>query len=192
MTHANAGASADTADVEFEIAYRFPAGVVTLVVIHREFTEASMLKYEGQPGVAEILDKIRNDGYYDRGVSVYVNETESGNDYLRFDCFEREPHYHYHHLHELKAAGVEITMDYQHIAGHADSVVMNGFWHQIPFDAAANGDIRDWVIDKLGTRICVMLREAGATTLADRVDQKKVGRALLELTPYLYAAPRQD
>ncbi|WP_141004291.1 DUF7700 domain-containing protein [Nocardioides humi] len=160
---------------------------MTIKVIHREFTEQAMLKYEGQPGVAEILKKIREEGYYDRGVSVYVNETSTGRDYLRFDCFEREPHYHYHHLHELRDAGVEISMEYLRISGYAECVTMNGMWHQLPFDSVANGDIRDWVLDRLGRRIAPMLREAGAAALADAVDQDVVARALAEAEPYVYA-----
>jgi hypothetical protein len=167
----------------------FPAGAVTLAVVHREFTEAAMLKYEGRPGVAELLHKIRVEGYYDKGVSVYVNETASGKDYLRFDCFEVEPHYHYHHLHDLQESGAAIEMDYQRIAGHAESVVMNGFWHQVPFDSAANGDIRDWMLDRLATRMPEMLREAGALALADQVELPRVRAALDELKPYLYAVP---
>lgn len=167
----------------------FPAGAVTLEIVHREFTEAAMEKYEGRPGVAELLAKIRDEGYYDKGVSVYVNEAGTGRDYLRFDCFEVEPHYHYHHLHDLQAANVPIELAYQRIAGHAESVVMNGFWHQVPFDRAANGDIRDWVLEKLRTRLPEMLREAGATALADQLDLDLVRAALAEMAPYLYLTP---
>lgn len=176
--------------VTLETPYSFPAGAVTLVAVHRAFTEQSMLKYEDRPGVPEILKKIREDGYFDRGVSLYVNDSASGKDYLRFDCFEVEPHYHYHHLHDLKAAGATIELDYQRIAGHAESVVMNGFWHQVPFDVAAHGDIRDWIVRHLPARVGAMLREAGAVELARRVDETSVAQALDKAEPYLYATAR--
>lgn len=180
-------AAADTIGLEEKRS--FPAGAVTLEIVHREFTEAAMLKYEGRPGVAELLAKIRDEGYYDKGVSVYVVETATGKDYLRFDCFEVEPHYHYHHLHDLQAANVPIELQYQRISGHAESVVMNGFWHQVPFDRAANGEIRDWVCERLRTRLPEMLREAGATALAGAVDPDLVRRAVDEMAPSLYLTP---
>lgn len=164
-----------------------PAGVLTLGVVHREFTEESMAPYVGRPGVDEILHKIHHEGFYDRGPSLYVNETETGRDYLRFDCQEREPHYHYHHLYALQDAGVPIEMAYQKIRGHAENVTMNGEWHQVTFDSAANGEMREWVLERLATRLPDMLVQAGQPALAARVDMEAVRAALPEVRRYLFA-----
>ncbi len=116
--------------MKFEQMRTVEAGVVTFGVVHREFTEASMAPYLGSPGVQEILDRIHNEGFFDQGVSVYVFESGTKRDYLDSTASRSSPHYHYHHLHSLRDAGEEIVMDYQQLAGHADSVSMNGFWHQ--------------------------------------------------------------
>jgi hypothetical protein len=164
-----------------------PAGAITFGVIHREFTEESMAPYVGRPGVDEILAKIREEGFYDRGPSVYVNDTDNGRDYLRFDCQEREPHYHYHHLYALEDAGVPITMDYQKIIGQADNVTMNGHWHQVTFDSAANGDMREWVMDKLDRRLAEMLIQAGVPALAAKLDMGLIRSVLPEVRRLVFA-----
>lgn len=166
------------------------AGVVTIGVVHREFTLQSLEPYRGSPGVQEIVDRIENEGFYDRGVSVYVFQAGTKRDYLRFDCFEAEPHYHYHHLYALQDAGVPIEMRHQPIARHAESVTMNGFWHQLPFDSAANGDMRTWTLDRLRTRLPDMLAEAGEPDLAAQVDMDLVRAALVTAEALVYAQPQ--
>ena len=166
------------------------AGAVTIGVVHREFTLESLEPYKESPGVQEIIDRIKNEGFYDRGVSVYVYQSGTKRDYLRFDCFEAEPHYHYHHLHALRDAGAAIEMAHQQISGHAESITMNGFWHQLPFDSAANGDIRAWALDRLRTRLPEMLTEAGEPGLAARVDMDLVRAALAGAEPLVYAVPQ--
>lgn len=184
--HQTHSPSPSPASVQLEEMYKFEAGAIEFGVIFREFTEAAMLKYEGRPGVADILKKIREDGYFDQGVSIYVYEAGTPKDYLRFDCFEREPHYHYHHLHNLREAGVDIEMEKLVIPGHAECITMNGHWHQLPFDAVANGDIRVWALSKLRTRLPEMLRQAGASELAEKVDQKLCAKAIDALEPYVF------
>jgi hypothetical protein len=164
------------------------AGAVTFGVIHREFTLESMAPYQHRPGVQEIIDRINNEGFFDQGVSIYVFAAGTKNDYLRFDCFEVEPHYHYHHLYALMVAGEAIDMQYQKLAGHADSISMNGYWHQVPFDSAANGDIRSWALDRLRTRLPQMLAEAGQPGLGDDVDMDLVRTALDEVETLVYAS----
>src|SRR5260370_36416533 len=93
--------------------YYVEVGVVTIGVVHREFTLQALETYRGSPGVQDIVDRIENEGFYDRGVSVYVFQAGTKRDYLRFDCFEAEPHYHYHHLHAPPYAGVAIEIGNQ-------------------------------------------------------------------------------
>ena len=173
-------------NVELDNMYKFPAGAVEFGVIFRQINEAALLKYEGRPGVAELLQKIREENYSDQGVSIYVFEAGTSRDYLRFDCFEREPHYHYHHLYALKDAGVEINMETLSIDGHAECITMNGHWHQLPFDSTANGDIRVWALDKLRNRLGPMLCEAGVPALAEELDPKLCSAAIDEMEPYVF------
>ena len=58
-------------------------------------------------------------GFTDEGVTIHVFDADDGHEYLRFDVFDDEPHYHYIHR----------TVD--------DTVVNN----VIDFDAVAHGDM---------------------------------------------------
>src|SRR5262249_25247528 len=92
----------------------------------------------------------------DGGVSVHVCATEGRTEYLRFDCFRIEPHYHY-----ISTSGTSQEI--------------------IKFDTVANGDMLDWAIGGIGPRLPDMLRRAGATQLADGVDPAAIEKALPEL-----------
>jgi hypothetical protein len=152
-----------------------PAGALTFGVIAREFTEESMARYTGLPGIAELLRRIREEGFWDGGLSVYVFGTgDLEGDLLRFDCFAVEPHYHYQYV----GLTNDDVPEHQRIAGRAESVVRQGRWYQIPFDPAANGDMFEWTMSRLRTRLPEMLREAGADDLASAVDPALVGPAV--------------
>jgi hypothetical protein len=161
--------------LELDEMRRLEAGPVTFGLIFREFTEASLAPHEGRPGVAELLERIRTEGFSDGGVSVYVYGP-GGHDHLRFDCFRAEPHYHYQH-----PVSDDVQLHHQRIAGRAESVVRDGRWYQVPFDTAANGDMFDWTLNCLRTRLPEMLAEAGASELAADLDPAAVHKALDEL-----------
>lgn len=154
---------------------RIDAAPLTFGLVFREFTEASLAPHAGRPGVAELLDRIRNEGFSDGGVSVYVYGPD-GHDYLRFDCFRAEPHYHYQ-----PPVGPEVQLDHQRIRGRAESVLRDGRWYQVPFDPAANGDMFEWTLGCLRSRLPQMLAEADAAELAGQLDGAVVGKALDEL-----------
>src|SRR6478752_5235034 len=64
------------------------AGAVQLVVESRTLTNAILADtYQGA-----VDTKI---GFDDFGATLHVCGTGDGLEYLRFDCFENEPHYHY-------------------------------------------------------------------------------------------------
>jgi hypothetical protein len=88
----------------------------------------------------------------DSGVSIHVFG-DDGCEYLRFDCFVEEPHYHY---------------------------VLPREPHQrvVPFDPVANGDPLSWALSCLRTRFVPMMREAGGGDAAARADLGHVRRAL--------------
>jgi len=84
-------------------------------------------------------------GLDDRGVSIHVCDAETGHEFVRFDNFGDDPHYHY-------------------IVPGSHNVV-------VPFDYVAHGDFLPWAFGRLRTQLPDMLREAGAADLADRVVQ---------------------
>jgi hypothetical protein len=88
----------------------------------------------------------------DHGPSVHVFDAESKAEYLRFDIFEGDPHYHY------------ITPGEKHVA--------------VAFDDIANVPYGEWVLIALARKMPEMLRKAEADALADRVDPVALEAAL--------------
>jgi hypothetical protein len=96
------------------------------------------------------------------GLCLHVFGTDDGLEYVRFDCFDDAPHYHY-------------------LDPHAPRNVV------VDYDAVANGPMLDWVLrTALRTRLADMLRHAGAAQLADRVDMSD----LAEIVPTVAEAAR--
>lgn len=137
----------------------YPAGLLTIGVEYRDIDpEGLAASYEHDPELlAELLRQSPEGGFADEGVSIHVASAETGHEYLRFDAFDAEPHYHYIH-------------DGPDVANHV-----------VPFDAVAGGDMLSWTFERLRTRLPEMLTEAGAAELAARVDLGVVERALAEV-----------
>ena len=135
---------------------RFVAGAVTIGVEYRLLDERTILEFYG-PDARAKFDNVAPAGMGDvveeDGPCVHVFGTDDGLEYLRFDCFDDAPHYHYLDPHEPRNVVVE-------------------------YDAVADGPILDWAFDVVRTRLAPMLAEAGARDLADRVDQREVERVL--------------
>jgi hypothetical protein len=140
---------------EDELTTYVPAGAVTLGVevrvvddalVEEQFKDATP---EQQAEIATNKPANLSDG----GVSVHVCSTEDRTEYLRFDCFRIEPHYHY----------ISTSGDSQEI---------------IKFDPVANGDMLEWAISRITGRLPDMLHRAGATRLADKVDPAEIEEAL--------------
>jgi hypothetical protein len=88
----------------------------------------------------------------DRGVSIHVFGPDQ-HEYLRFDCFDEGPHYHYIYPH----------------GQHQTIVAM---------DRAANGEPLAWTLSALRARLDSMLRQAGGDAAADAADPALVKAAL--------------
>jgi len=86
------------------------------------------------------------------GPTVRVLGTDEDYEYLRFDMFDDNPHYHYR-----PPAGVERI---------------------IGIDTVAVGDPVDWVLARLRERLTPMLVEAGGTSLAGAIDAETLTRAI--------------
>lgn len=151
--------------------HMLPAGVVTFGVEYRDLDPESLrATYAGnEQHLAELEDQSPEGGFADEGVSIHVFGTEDGHEYVRFDLFDGEPHYHYVH---------------PFIEGH--EVVNN----VIDFDTAAHGDMLPWVIERLRSRLARMLTEAGGGALADQLDRPLVDRVVDEVAVLAAEAQR--
>jgi hypothetical protein len=96
-----------------------------------------------------------------------VFETVGGHEYLRFDVFDGEPHYHYVHNTPPGADPVNNVID---------------------FDVAAHGDMLPWAINCLRERLPVMLAEAGGDHLSDKIDPEVLEPVIAEVATMAHEA----
>jgi hypothetical protein len=113
------------------------AGAVQLVVEARELTNEIL--DDTYRGAVEA--RVRFDDF---GASLHVCGTADGLEYLRFDCFENEPHYHYIE----PAAGANVV---------------------VRIDELAVGDPIEFSLSCVEHHLPDMLRNCGAAALADQV-----------------------
>ncbi len=92
----------------------------------------------------------------DRGVSIHVFGAFYFHEYLRLDCFEKCPHYHY-----IEPSGEKQTI--------------------VDFDAVAMGDMLEWTMLQLRTRLRPMLEYAGGAAIAAGLEQSAIESALVRL-----------
>jgi hypothetical protein len=126
------------------------AGPVVFGVEYRSVDpEALHATYAGNADhLAELEARSPLGGFTDEGVSIHVSGAIDGWEYLRFDVFDDEPHYHYVHR-------------------TVDGTVVN---QVIDFDVVAHGDVLDWTISRLRTRLPQMLCAAGGEMVALDLD----------------------
>jgi hypothetical protein len=134
----------------------FTAGAITVGVEYRVLTAAEAAGLTDSNEIAAGGYVKPAEEFHDRGVSLHVwGETDGRRaEYLRFDCFDEEPHYHY------------ISWD-------------NRTNEMLHIDPVADGDPLAWALERVRTRLPQMLERAGAPALAAQVDP----RAIEELMP---------
>ena len=139
----------------------FPAGVITIGVEYRHVDPAGLIEtYKDDPDqLAELIERSPVGGFSDEGVSLHVVETDGGHEYLRFDAFDDEPHYHYIH--------------------RSDEIVNN----VIDFDVVAHGDMLTWALERMRTRLPEMLAGAGGGHLAAGLDAVAVNAVVDDVEP---------
>jgi hypothetical protein len=150
---------------------RFDAGAVSFGVEYRDLDPESLeATYRDHP---EYLDELRakspEGGFFDEGVTIHVFDASDGHEYLRFDVFADEPHYHYIHR-------------------TVDDVVVNNV---IDFDPVADGDMLAWAAARLRTRLRPMLDHAGGGDLAARLDGALADRVLDDVVSHAAAVRGQ-
>lgn len=141
----------------------FDAGAVRFGVEYRLLNDAiaatAAVEAAGGDGSAESFD--------DRGVSVHVfGVPEDGGEaleFVRFDCFDEDPHYHY-------VSWKDKSNEMLHI------------------DPIADGDPLTWALDRIRTRLPQMLERAGAREIAARVDLRQVEAVLPKVSEAAWRA----
>ena len=131
-----------------------PAGPLVIGVEYRRLTD-EILDAAISADLREVggIESARPaEGIDAQGVSLHICDATDRLEYVRFDNFVGDPHYHY-------------------IVPGSHNIV-------IPFDDVAHGDFLDWAFQRLGERVPDMLREAGATELASRFDAGAMNAAL--------------
>jgi len=102
--------------------------------------------------MAEIDEHSPEGGFSDEGISVHI--VADDHEYLRFDAFVDDPHYHYID----PAAGTNTIVE---------------------FDKAAHGPVKPWVLSQLRGRLPEMLSQAGASELAGSL-RSEIGNEIAE------------
>jgi hypothetical protein len=147
----------------------FVAGVVTIGVEYRYLDEATILHFYGSDARAKfgnvapagIGDVVQEDG-----LCLHVFGTDDGLEYVRFDCFDDAPHYHY-------------------LDPHAPRNVV------VDYDAVANGPMVDWALRALRTRLSAMLGHAGAAAIAVGLDPGEIAHIIPDVTVQVRRAIEQ-
>ena len=134
----------------------FPAGALVIGVEYRDVNPDDLVElYRDDPAqLAELLEKSPEGGFSDNGVSIHVRGTDDGHEYLRFDVFDDEPHYHYIHN---TAPGEDIVNNV------------------VTFDTFAFGDMLPVALGWLRQRLPAMLARAGGGHLVDGLDPAVLG-----------------
>lgn len=114
----------------------FDAGPVSFALEMRVLDDG-----EGRPG--------------ERSVSIHVFDAARTREVVRFDCFDRFPHYHY----ILNATQQNVVWGY---------------------DPVANGPMLDWSFAAIRGRLADFLRRAGEEELAGRLDKEGLDSAAVD------------
>ena len=141
----------------------FQIGAIRVGVEYRRLTDA--VAAAAQLEVADGDARGQTTGLDDRGVSIHVYGNQDGEEreFLRFDCFLEDPHYHY--------------VSWRDKANE-----------MIHLDPVADGDPLAWALERIRTRLPQMLARAGASDVAERVDLQAMEEALPRITQAAFRA----
>ncbi len=138
----------------------FDMGVLRIGVEYRVVKPEDLVAaYEGDD-LTEIEENSPEGGFSDEGLSIHVESVADDHEYIRFDAFDDDPHYHY----VDKSAGTNTL---------------------IGFDVAANGPVVPWVLNQVRNRLDPMLRHAGAPHVADTLPETLGATIAAQLETYL-------
>lgn len=133
-----------------------PAGVLSFGVEYRLLDDAELAaNYTGQD-MEEIQAHTEGQLVQDNGVSIHVMGRQDNHEYLRFDMFEQDPHYHY-----IEPSGEKQTI--------------------VQYDRVAMGEMLPWTLNQIRTRLPEMLSFAGGSHLIEELDAQRIDAALQQV-----------
>jgi hypothetical protein len=143
----------------------FDAGAVRIGVQYRLLDDAIAAAADAQLEGAAGGERGQTTGLDDRGVALHVVAHQDGEwrEFLRFDCFQEDPHYHYVSQRARKNEMVHL-------------------------DPIADGDALAWALERIRTRLPQMLARAGAADVAARLDARALEEALPRVAEAAYRA----
>jgi hypothetical protein len=143
----------------------FDAGVIRIGVEYRVLTDAVVSAIRATLEGAQGDETGRLENLDDSGVSLHVFGGLGAEklEYLRFDCFQEEPHYHY-------VGWSKKSNELLHI------------------DPVADGDALVWALERIRTRLPQMLIRASAPEIAEKVDVVAVETVLPRVAEAAYRA----
>jgi hypothetical protein len=143
----------------------FEAGNVRIGVEYRILTDELVAEIRKTLASATGSDVGQLENLDDSGVSLHVFAGPPGKqlEYLRFDCFNEDPHYHYV---SWSSSGNEVF--------HMDPV--------------ADGDPLAWSLERISTRLPQMLERAGAPEVAAAVNMGLVDQIMPRVKEKAYRA----
>ncbi len=129
------------------------AGGLRIGVEYRLLDQAELeANYQGRD-MEEIRAALQDRTVQDNGVSIHVAGAEDGHEYLRFDLFEQDPHYHY-----IEPSGERQTV--------------------VQYDRVALGEMLPWAMGRLRHRLPQMLERAGGQELVAKLDHERLESGL--------------
>jgi len=132
------------------------AGAISIGVEYRLLDEAELsANYQGEQ-MEEIQNALDGQAVQDNGVSLHVVGRLDGHEYLRFDLFEQEPHYHY-----IDKSGEKQTI--------------------VDYDRVALGPMLPWALDQIRHHLAPMLEHAGGGELVSELETRLVDASLVEV-----------
>lgn len=143
----------------------FEAGVIRIGVEGRTVDPEEVSEGLGElsPEAKAQIEANQPEDLDDAGPSIHILGTESGREFLRFDCFTKGPHYHYVYPED-------------------------GYQIVVMMDEAAHGNPIDFALHCLRHRLGPMLARAGQPELAGSIDRAAVEAVL----PPVEAAARRE
>lgn len=134
----------------------FRIGSIRVGVEYRRLTHA--VAAAAQLAAANGDERGQTTEIDDRGVSIHVFGRQDGEEreFLRFDCFEEDPHYHYINWRD-------------------------GSNEMLHMDPAATGDPVVFALNCIERRLPALLERAGAPDVASQVDMTEVRQILPEV-----------
>ena len=134
----------------------FRVGAIRVGVEYRRLTDA--VAAAAQLQAADGDERGQTTELDDRGVSIHIHANQDGEEreFLRFDCFEEDPHYHYINWRDRS----------------------NEMLHM---DPAATGDPVAFALHCIEQRLPALLERAGARDVASQVDMTEMRQMLPEV-----------